>query len=272
MRVDTPYITAITPSSPPPPCRCIRRWHTVWSKLTTMRSWFFLPQNGHHSTAALYVLATGSYCAHINYLISRLCFAYPIKAKALHNGAYNIGFVKVPRDMTNTSVLSPGPTVKGGFYNFGGFWTPQENKGVNWITDFKSIEENASRLKAIKLSDGKTILLLYEMWTGTKYVSSQFMTVDHNGKVTRGPSTAQVPFDLPFADELSITGANTAVFFAGAPGKLARFEISVKTAKNDDGAGAGAGETGFDGSLNTVGQSRIGMLFIITLVILAGMY
>ena len=85
-----------------------------------------------------------------------------------------------------------------------------------------------------------------------------------------------MPYDLPFADELSITGANTAVFFAGAPGKLARFEVSVKTAKNDDGGGAGSGGGGGDGdgervngSLNTVGRSGIGMSFIFTLVMLA---
>ena len=136
--------------------------------------------------------------------------------------------MKVPRDMKNSSVLSPGPTTTGGFYDFGGDWRDQQNKGVNWLTDFTSIEENVSRLRAIKLSDGETILVLYEIWTGKKFVSSQLMTLDLNGRITRGPRTARVPYDLPYADDLSRTGGNTAVFFSGGEGKLIRFEISVK--------------------------------------------
>ena len=132
--------------------------------------------------------------------------------------------------MKNTSVLSPGPTTTGGFYDFHAKWRTQQNKGVNWITDFTSIEENASRLRAIKLSDGETILVLYEIWTGKKFVSSQLMTLDLNGRITRGPRTARVPYDLPYADDLSRTAGNTAVFFSGGEGKLIRFEVSVKNA------------------------------------------
>ena len=36
--------------------------------------------------------------------------------------------------MQDKSVLSPGATEKGGFYNFGGSWSPQQNKGVNCLT------------------------------------------------------------------------------------------------------------------------------------------
>ena len=43
--------------------------------------------------------------------------------------------------MDDKSVLSAGPTEKGGFYNFGGGWSPQQNKGVNWPTI--SSQENA---------------------------------------------------------------------------------------------------------------------------------
>ena len=142
--------------------------------------------------------------------------------------------MKVPRDMKNPSVLSPGPTTTGGYYDFHGNWNAQQNKGVNWLTDFTSIEENVSRLRAIKLSDGETILVLYEIWTGKKFVSSQLMTLDQNARITRGPRTARVPYDLPYADDLSKTGDNTAVFFSGGEGKLIRFEISVKNAVNVD--------------------------------------
>ena len=143
-----------------------------------------------------------------------------------HNAPRNIGFVKVPQDMTDTRVLSAGAKETGGFYNFGGGWSPQENKGINWITDFKSMEENASRLKATKLSNGQ-ILILFETWTGTKYVSSNVMTVDQNGQVTRASRASKYPFRMPFADEILSTGSNTAVFFTGDEGKLVRYEVSL---------------------------------------------
>ena len=96
-----------------------------------------------------------------------------------HNAPRNIGFVKVPRDLADTQVLSQGPTETGGFYDFDGVWKPQQNKGVNWLTKFTSINDNASRLKATKLKNGQ-ILVLFEKWTGTNYVSSNLMTIDHN--------------------------------------------------------------------------------------------
>ena len=131
--------------------------------------------------------------------------------------------------MSNKGVLSAGPTEKGGFYNFGGKWSPQENKGVNWLTKFKSLDENASRLKATKLTKGQ-ILVLFETWTGKKYVSSNLMTVDQDGKITRDPSASKFPFRMPFADEIVSTGSNTAVFYAGAKGKLVRYEVSLAPA------------------------------------------
>merc|ERR1712216_247566 len=128
------------------------------------------------------------------------------------------------------TVLSDGPTETGGFYNFGGGWSPQQNKGVNWLTQFKSMDENASRLKVAKLSNGQ-VLVLFETWTGKQFVSSNLMTVDQDGKMTRTPSTSAFPFHMPFADEVLSTDTNTAVFYAGAEeygtSKLVRYEVSL---------------------------------------------
>ena len=143
-----------------------------------------------------------------------------------HNAPRNIGFVKVPRDMRDRTVLSDGPTEKGGFYNFGGGWSAQENKGVNWVTKFTSMEENASRLKATKLSNGQ-ILVLFETWTGDTFVSSNAMTLDHDGKITRTPSASKVPFHMPFSDEIISTDSTTAVFYSAVQGKLVRYEVSL---------------------------------------------
>ena len=153
-----------------------------------------------------------------------------------HNAPRNIGFVKVPQNFGDKSVLSQGPTEKGGFYNFGGGWSAQQNKGINWITKYKSMDENASRLKVTKLSNGQ-ILVLFEIWTGKKFVSSNIMTLDHDGKITRAPRAAKFPFRMPYSDVIVSTGSNTAVFYSGAKGKLVRYEVSLTS------SGPGGGKT-----------------------------
>ena len=155
------------------------------------------------------------------------------------NAPRNIGFVKVPRDMNDKRVLSKGPVEKGGFYNFGGNWEPQENKGVTWLTHSKSIDQNACRIKVTKLTNGQ-ILVLFETWNSkvyagkngeNKFVSSHLMTLDQNGKITRAARPTKFPFRLPFADEILRTDTNTAVFYAGdrvgSTGKLVRYEVSL---------------------------------------------
>ena len=156
------------------------------------------------------------------------------KALSTHNTPRNIGFVKVPQDLDDDRVLSKGPTEKGGFYDFGGGWSPQENKGVNWLTKYTSIEENASRIKVTKLSNGQ-ILVVFEIWKGKEFVSSNVMTLDQDGKITRAARTAKLPFRMPYSDEILSTGSNTAVFYAGAKGKLVRYEVSLVS-------GPGSGE------------------------------
>merc|ERR1712159_373453 len=55
------------------------------------------------------------------------------------------------------------------------------------------------------------------------------MTIDQDGKITRTPRASNFPFHMPFADEVVSTDSNTAVFFAGAKGKLALYEVSLVT-------------------------------------------
>ena len=151
------------------------------------------------------------------------------------NTPRNIGFVKVPADMQDKSVLSKGPTETGGFYNFGGGWTKQENKGVNWLTQSKSMENNYSRLKVTKLTNGQ-ILVLFETWTGAKFVSSHIMTVDQDGKITRAPRAAKFSFRVSFSDGIFSTDSNTAVFYTGTAGKLVRYEISLSSGPGSGGS------------------------------------
>jgi hypothetical protein len=108
------------------------------------------------------------------------------------NDPRNIGLVLVRKDFVNEpgarsevrreDVLSKGSAERGGFYTFGGTWSPQANAGVVWLTDYREREAgNVSRLKAVDLGKG-SILLLWERWTPTAYVSTYAMKVDAAGR------------------------------------------------------------------------------------------
>jgi len=151
-----------------------------------------------------------------------------------HNAPRNIGFVKVPRDMEDSSVLSQGPVEEGGFYNFGGKWTPQKNEGVNWLTGWTNKEEdNASRLKAVKIgnSEGSMILVFFEKWTPKSYVSTHLMGLNEDGEITHPLATSSYNFRIPFADEVRATTDGTAVFYSGDGKNLVRYEIGRPAVK-----------------------------------------
>lgn len=153
------------------------------------------------------------------------------------NTPRNLGFVKVTRAMNNKTVLSGSEVENGGFYNFGGGWSPQQNIGINWLTFFDNVEENVSRLKAIALA--QEILVIFEKWTGSSYVSSHAMTMDTNGKPTRGLVTIDYDLLIPFSDEIfSIGGGTTALMYTGTRyGKLVRYAVSLKVPGGGDGSG-----------------------------------
>jgi hypothetical protein len=104
-----------------------------------------------------------------------------------HNNPRNIGLVTVVPNFENAAniaamVVTEGLSETGGFYTFGGGWSALANAGVVWLTDYQSMDENASRLKTSLLGDG-SLLLLWETWTATKYITTRAMTVDPRGTV-----------------------------------------------------------------------------------------
>ena len=114
------------------------------------------------------------------------------------NDARNIGFLTVREDFQNASgsgsvvsddlVVTAGLVETGGFYSFTGGWTPQRNAGVVWLTNYASTAQNASRLKMLSRADG-SLLLLWEIWTGTSYVATKGMVVAANGTVVNVETT-----------------------------------------------------------------------------------
>jgi hypothetical protein len=78
--------------------------------------------------------------------------------------------------------LSRGITENGGFYNFKGLWTKQQNTGVVWLTAYKNPNESTAKyLKSVKLKDGN-FLFLWELWSGETYKNTLALKTDQSGK------------------------------------------------------------------------------------------
>jgi len=110
------------------------------------------------------------------------------------NDPHNIGFITLVENFQTASgsgsqvsddlVVTSGLVETGGFYNFGGGWTPQRNAGVVWLTHYTNLTQNASRLKMTPRADG-SLILLWELWSADGYVSTKGMTVTANGSVVK---------------------------------------------------------------------------------------
>jgi len=70
--------------------------------------------------------------------------------------------VKVSSDLSK--IVSSGITEDGIMYSFGGSPKNMHNEGLIWLTNYKDKDnENASRLKTLKLSNGN-ILLMWDIY------------------------------------------------------------------------------------------------------------
>lgn len=140
------------------------------------------------------------------------------------NSARNIGFVKVPEDLRSADVLSPGAEESGGFYTFGGSWKKQKNVGVSFITSETEMEQSVSRLKTAVLGSGQ-ILLLFEIWSATKYNRSEYLIVDGNGTIQVPQAPVGHNFQLPFADNPILVNGHVVTYAGTAQGHLVRYEM-----------------------------------------------
>jgi len=106
-------------------------------------------------------------------------------AEAGTNCSRNVGFVKVKSNFYESDIdmfLSRGITENGGFYNFKGLWTKQQNTGVVWLTAYKNPNESTAKyLKSVKLKDGN-FLFLWELWSGETYKNTLALKTDQSGK------------------------------------------------------------------------------------------
>lgn len=97
----------------------------------------------------------------------------------------NVGFVKVKHDFYSSGsdiFLSRGITEAGGFFDFQGRWTQQQNTGVVWLTAYKNPKEaTAKYVKTVKLKDGN-FLFMWEIWANDEYKNTVALKTDQNGK------------------------------------------------------------------------------------------
>lgn len=141
----------------------------------------------------------------------------------------NIALVKTDNQLHPLGEVSE----KGGFYDFGGGWVPQENRKITWLTRYTDkSRENAARLKAARLGDG-TILLLWEKWTPMKYVSTHAMRLAPDGKVVQPAFEMTKGVRLNRRDDVLVLG-NSIYMISGAPdGRLLLYVIHCAALSKD---------------------------------------
>lgn len=130
------------------------------------------------------------------------------------NDPRNVGLVRVRRDF---SIESAGTTETGGFYAFGGGWTDQRNDGVVWLTDYRDLAKaNASRVRAAGLADGN-VLVLWEEWTPTSYVTTWGLKVDRLGNVVTPAVELGASVRLGRRDDVLVRGNDVYLVGGRAP-------------------------------------------------------
>lgn len=129
-----------------------------------------------------------------------------------HNDPRNLGLVRVRRDLRAAdAIVSSGVTETGGFYDFGGGWNAQQNTGVVWLTAYADLTQaNASRVRAVGLADGN-VLILWEQWTPTTYVTTYGMKVDPLGNLVTPPVELGAGVRLGRRDDVLVRGADVVI-------------------------------------------------------------
>ncbi|CAE7037102.1 nup98 [Symbiodinium sp. CCMP2592] len=185
----------------------------------------------------------------------------------------NLGFVRIPRDLTSREVLSPGDVENGGFFDEDGQWQNLTNRGVSFLTARTDMDESLSRVKTAELNG--SILLFWEVWSGELYKRNEFMVVNSAGELEHAETALQFPVQLPFADDIVVINGK-AVAYTGDPGNwLVRYEFcyqncdpprspndassTTSTARTTPSTGSGSSTTSVDSSTTSIDGSTTSM-------------
>lgn len=116
---------------------------------------------------------------------------FPVLEGRRENGQYIRPSLSV---VTDDVVVNPRNAETGNYYDFRGQLNEQRNTGVVWLTSYTDKrEENVSRLKTVKLSDG-SLFLMWEKWRPNNYVSTYAMRIDEAGRQLTEP--VELPTDV----------------------------------------------------------------------------
>jgi hypothetical protein len=94
---------------------------------------------------------------------------------------------------------------------------------VTWLTSYPDLTQNASRVKTARLANGQ-VLVLWEAWTGTRYLGTQALTLNARGGVVLPATALGRALRLTRRDDLLVEG-NVVWTVSGSAGD-GRLEIS----------------------------------------------
>jgi len=143
------------------------------------------------------------------------------------NDPRNVAAVRVTKTLSDNVVLSGhlDEIETGGFYDRVGTWIPLQNRGIEFLTNYMSMDSSVSRLKTAVVGDEK-ILLYWELWSETEYQSTQLAVLD---STTMQLEPVNLGYDmvLPIQDDLrpAFSGNRTVAYAGTSDGNLIRYEI-----------------------------------------------
>ena len=102
----------------------------------------------------------------------------------------------------------------------------RNNDGVHKLTSFAKYEDGGvSRVKQAMLRTGRH-LIMYEVWLADRFERYEFIVVDDDAKIMKGPWSPKVPARMfGFRDEVMMIDGK-AVFYDAVGGELRRYTVT----------------------------------------------
>jgi len=113
----------------------------------------------------------------------------------------------------------------------------RNNDGVHKLTSFAKYEDGGvSRVKQAMLRKGRH-LIMYEVWLADRFERYEFIVVDDDAKIMKGPWSPKVPARMfGFRDEVMMIDGK-AVFYDAVGGELRRYTVTEDGTNGGDGGG-----------------------------------
>lgn len=138
-------------------------------------------------------------------------------AKSHHNESRNLGLVLVRKNFEQINqseavvpedlILTKGEdTPPFGFYNYGGRYTRQQNRGVVWLTNFSDKSENVVHPRVAKISSDR-FLIIWEKWSSSKFLGSYALAVNELGEPQCEPVKLGSNVRIPDGASLNVVGS-----------------------------------------------------------------